>query len=92
MPEPMLLFLVKAFFSVIWNLTSVGLLRDGHDRDGPLPAGGRAPIRSRGQQGKGDPERLRSESSWAHLCGVRTRAGLDPICRPLRIPLTLLTS
>ena len=57
MPEPMLLFLVKAFFSVIWNLTSVGLLRDGHDRDGPLPAGGRAPIRSRGQQGKGDPER-----------------------------------
>ena len=38
------------------------------------------------------PERQRSESSWAHLCGVRTRAGLDPICRPLRIPLTLLTS
>ena len=28
-----------------------GLLRDGHDRDGPLPAGGQAPIRSRGQQG-----------------------------------------
>src|SRR5690242_13932519 len=50
---PMLLFLVKAFSSVIWNLTGVGLLGDGHDRDGPLPGGGQAPIRSRGQQGDG---------------------------------------
>src|SRR5260370_12193603 len=54
---PMLLFLVKAFSSVIWNLTIAGLLSDGHDRDGPLRAGGQAPIRSRGQQGKGDPDR-----------------------------------
>jgi hypothetical protein len=30
----MLLFLVKAFSSVIWNLTNVGLLGDGHDRMG----------------------------------------------------------
>jgi hypothetical protein len=46
----MLLFLVKAFFLVIWSLPGVGLLRDGHDGDGPLLAGGRAAIRSRGQQ------------------------------------------
>jgi hypothetical protein len=37
----MLLFLVKAFSLVIWNWTGVGLLGDGHDRDGPLRQEGR---------------------------------------------------
>src|SRR5260370_41670397 len=71
--EPMLLFLVKAFSSVIWNLTIAGLLRDGHDRDGPLRAGGQAPIRSRGQQGKGDPERPadRIRASTGAAAGLR---------------------
>jgi hypothetical protein len=37
--------------SGIWR--AWGLLRDGHDRDEPLRAGGQAPIRSRGQRGNG---------------------------------------
>jgi len=74
----MLLFLVKAFSWVIWNLTAWGLLRDGHDRDGPLPAGGQAPIRSRGQQGKGDPERP------ADRIKASTGAAADLRARPLR--------
>jgi hypothetical protein len=74
----MLLFLVKAFSSVIWNLTIAGLLRDGHDRDGPLRAGGQAPIRSRGQQGKGDPERP------ADRIKASTGAAADLRARPLR--------
>src|SRR5260370_35889984 len=76
--EPMLLFLVKAFSSVIWNLTIAGLLRDGHDRDGPLRAGGQAPIRSRGQQGKGDPERP------ADRIKASTGAAADLRARPTR--------
>ena len=43
----MLLFLVKAFSSVIWNLTSAGLLGDGHDRDGPLAVEGEVGLRAR---------------------------------------------
>jgi hypothetical protein len=52
---PMLLFFVKALSLVFGHLEidERGLLRDGHDRDGPLPAGGQAPIRSRAQRGKG---------------------------------------
>ena len=39
---PMLLFFVKALSLVFGHLEidERGLLRDGHDRDGPLPAGG----------------------------------------------------
>jgi hypothetical protein len=38
----MLLFFVKALSLVFGHLEidERGLLRDGHDRDGPLPAGG----------------------------------------------------
>jgi len=51
--EPMLLFLVKAFSLVIWNWTGVGFA-GGRTRQGwAAPAGGQAPIRSRGQRGKG---------------------------------------
>ena len=42
---------VKAFFSADWRI--VDLLGCGHDRDGPLPVGGQALIRSRAQQGTG---------------------------------------
>jgi hypothetical protein len=45
-------FSSRPFFGHL-EIDERGLLRDGHDRDGPLPAGGQAPIRSRGQQGKG---------------------------------------
>jgi hypothetical protein len=38
---PMLLFLVKAFFSVVWNLTSVGFA-EGRTRQGWAAPGGRA--------------------------------------------------
>ena len=39
--DPMLLFLVKAFFSVIWNLTSVGFA-EGWTRQGWAAPGRRA--------------------------------------------------
>jgi hypothetical protein len=42
---------VKAFFSADWRI--VDLLRCGHDRDGPLPVGGQALIRSRHSAGYG---------------------------------------
>jgi hypothetical protein len=76
--DPMLLFLVKAFSSVFWNLTSGVCWGGGHDRDGPLRVGGQAPMRSRGQRGKGDPERP------ADRIKASTGAAADLRARPLR--------
>ena len=68
--EPMLLFFVKAFCSLSEIDERHGLLRDGHDRDGPLRAGGQAPIRSRGQRGKGSGAAGRS-AQGQQGCGSR---------------------
>jgi hypothetical protein len=68
---------VKAFFSADWRI--VDLLRCGHDRDGPLPVGGQALIRSRHSAGSGG-----SGAVGRSVQGQHGGAAADMRARPLR--------